>query len=100
MLFFWPGGFLGGGCSCLLMVNLKAPTTKTSAQTTTALLVCTTSVLLLYYYGTTVLLPYSYGTTVLLLYYYCTTAHYQGSDLVDCGGECRLEGKVFKMKGW
>ena len=56
-------------------------------------------VALKYYYSTTVLLPYFYGTTVLLLYYYCTTAHYQGSDLVDCGGECRLEGKVFKMKG-
>ena len=56
-------------------------------------------VALKYYYSTTVLLPYFYGTTVLLLYYYCTTAHYQGSDLVDCGGECRLEGKVFNMKG-
>ena len=46
---------------------------------------CTTSVLLLSHYGTTVLLPYYYGTTVLVLYYYRTTAHYQRSDLVDCG---------------
>ena len=34
----------------------------------------------------------------LLLYYYCTTVQYQASDLVDCGGECRLEEKVLKMK--
>ena len=29
-----------------------------------------------------------------------TTVQYQASDLVDCGGECRLEGKVLKMKGF
>ena len=63
---------------------------------------CTTTVLLLYYYCiTTVLLLYC---TVLLLYYYgttvlhCATAQYHASEFVDCGGECRLEGKVFKMK--
>ena len=48
---------------------------------------------------------YFCSTTVLLLYYYCTTsvllpAQYQASDVVDCGGECRLEAKVFKMKGF
>ena len=63
---------------------------------------CCTTVLLLYYYcTTTVLLLYYYcTTTVLLLYYYCTTKQYQASDFVDCGGECKLEGKVFKMKGF
>ena len=62
MRFFWGVGFFGEGCSCALMVNLKAATT----------------------------------ITVLLLYY-CTVP---ASDLVDCGGECRLEGKVLKMKGF
>ena len=34
--------------------------------------------------------------SVLLLYCYCTTTvPYQASDVVDCGGECRLEAKVF-----
>ena len=67
---------------------------------------CTTTVLLLYYYCTTVLLLYyctsatdHYCTTTVLPYYYCTTKQYQASDFVDCGGECKLEGKVFKMKG-
>ena len=32
-------------------------------------------------------------TSVLLL-------SYQASDVVDCGGECRLEAKVFNMKGF
>ena len=36
-------------------------------------------------------------TTTVLLLYYCTVP---ASDLVDCGGECRLEGKVLKMKGF
>ena len=52
---------------------------------------------LLVYCTTSVLLLYCYGTTVLLLYYYSTTAHNQGSDLVDCEGECKLEGKVVVM---
>ena len=45
---------------------------------------------------------YFCSAAVLLLYYYCNTSFvpYQASDLVDCGGECRLEGKVFKMKGF
>ena len=51
-----------------------------------------------YGYGTTVLLPYYYGTTVLLLYY-CTTTRGQTWSIVE-GRECRLEGKVFKMKGF
>ena len=62
---------------------------------------CCTTVLLLYYYCTTTVLLYYYcTTTVLLLYYYCTTKQYHASDFVDCGGECKLEGKVFKMKGF
>ena len=75
---------------------------------------CNTIVLLLYYYCTTiVLLLYYYCTTtvlllllLLLLYYYCTTtvlhttAPHQASDVVDCGGEYRLEGKVFRVKGF
>ena len=61
---------------------------------------CCTTVLLLYYYCNTVLLLYYCATTVLLyyctlLYYCCTTKQYQASDFVDCGGECKLEGKVF-----
>ena len=44
-------------------------------------------------------------TSVLLLSYYCTTSvlntvQYQASDVVDCGGERRLEAKIFKMKGF
>ena len=72
--------------------------------TTTALLLyyyCNTTVLLLYYYcTTTVLLLYFCTTVVLLLYYYGTATPYQASDVVDCGGECRLEAKVFKMTGF
>ena len=59
---------------------------------------CTTTVLLLYYYCTTTVLLYYYCTIAVLLYYYCATAKYHASDFVDCGRECRLEGKVFKMK--
>ena len=55
---------------------------------------------LLYYYCTTVLLLHYYCTITVLLYYYCTTAQHQASDFVDCEGECRLEGKVFKMTGF
>ena len=68
--------------------------------TTTVLLLyyyCTTTVLLLYYYCTTTVLLY-YCTTTVLLYYCCTTKQYQASDFVDCGVECMLEGKVFKIK--
>ena len=59
----------------------------------------------MYYYCTTVLLLLLlllllYYYTVLLLYYCCTTVQYQASDLVDCGGECRLEVKAFNMKGF
>ena len=68
-----------------------------------------TILLLLYYHCTTMVLLLYYCTTVLLLHYYCTitcaatvlhtTAPYQASDVVDCGGECRLEakGKVFSF---
>ena len=37
-----------------------------------------------------------------LLFYYCpsTVLLYSTRPLVDCGGECRLEAKVFKMKGF
>ena len=68
---------------------------------TTVLLLyyCATTVLL-YYCTTTVLLLYYYCTTTVLLYYCCTTKQYQASDFVDCGGECKLEGKVFKIKGF
>ena len=63
---------------------------------------CNTIVLLLYYYCTTTVLL----LLLLLLYYYCTTtvlhttAPHQASDVVDCGGEYRLEGKVFRVKGF
>ena len=69
---------------------------------------CTTTVLQ-YCYCTILLLPYYYCTTTVLLlyyymYYYCTVLHttapYQASDVVDCGGECRLDAKAFKIKGF
>ena len=58
---------------------------------------CTTTVLRLYYYCTTtvLLLFYYCTTTVLLLYYYCTT-----TVLLLLYYYCRLEGKVFKIKGF
>ena len=36
-----------------------------------------------------------FPTSVLRLYFYCTTVQYQASDVVVCGGECRLQAKVF-----
>ena len=70
---------------------------------------CTSTTL---YYCPTVLLSYrptvllSYCTSVLL--YYCCTITVllqrlllcQASDLVDCGGECRLKQQVFNMDGF
>ena len=75
--------------------------------TTTVILLyyCTTAlrtVILLYYCTTIVILLYYYGITTVLLYYYCThpTALHQASEVVDCGGECRLEAKAFRVKGF
>ena len=56
----------------------------------------TVPTVLLYYCTATVLLAY-YCTTTVLLLYYCTVP---GSDFVDSGEDCRLEGKVFKVKGF
>ena len=76
--------------------------------TTTVLLLhyCTAMVLLYDFCTTTVLLRCYYCTTTVLLLYYCTTtvlhttAPHQASNVVDCGGECRLEAKVFRVKGF
>ena len=40
------------------------------------------------------------GFSVLLFYYCPTVVQYQASDVVDCGGECRLEAKVLNMTGF
>ena len=55
--------------------------------------------LLLYYSCTTARLLYY--ITVLLLYFYCTTTvSHQASDVVDCGGECRLEASGLQSEGF
>ena len=40
---------------------------------------------------------FMFCTITALLLYYNTTVPYQASDVVDCGGECRLDAKVFNM---